>query len=147
MIIGSIEMNSMTDKVFIDTNVWVYLYAKTPIDKYQKAYDIIEQEFENILLSSQVLGELYNVLTRKKIASTKDAQRIVVELVDAFPVAAVSADLVLKAVQLQLAHQYSYWDSLIITTAILNRCSRLYSEDLHAGQEFEGVTTIVSPFS
>jgi predicted nucleic acid-binding protein len=31
----------MSDKIFIDTNLWVYLYAKEPENKYLKVQKII----------------------------------------------------------------------------------------------------------
>jgi predicted nucleic acid-binding protein len=137
----------MNGNVFIDTNVWVYLYAKTPAEKYQKAREVVEAAFEKILISTQVLGELYHVLVRKQYASSAEAQQIIFELVATFPVVAIGADLVLKAVELQQSLSFSYWDSLIIATAVLNDCDQLYSEDMNSGQVVEGRTTIVSPFS
>ncbi|GEM_PF-2018075 len=35
----------MSDKVFLDTNLWVYLYAKEPEGKYLKVKQIIELKF------------------------------------------------------------------------------------------------------
>jgi len=40
----------------------------------------------------------------------------------------------------------SYWDALIVATALLSGCDTLYSEDLQHGQVFEGRVTILNPF-
>ncbi len=37
------------------------------------------------------------------------------------------------------------WDALIVATAQLSGCVRVLSEDLNAGQDYDGVT-IVNPF-
>ncbi len=55
----------MSDNIFIDTNLWIYLYAKTSEDKYRKVKQLVDKHFSNILCSTQILGELYHVLTRK----------------------------------------------------------------------------------
>ncbi len=39
----------MSDNIFIDTNLWVYLYAKTPEDKYRKVKQLVDKHFSNIL--------------------------------------------------------------------------------------------------
>ncbi|BDA75074.1 hypothetical protein CAL7716_092400 [Calothrix sp. PCC 7716] len=57
----------MTDRIFLDTNLWVYLYAENPLDKHQKVEEIIQNQSKSIQVSTQVLGELFHVITRKKI--------------------------------------------------------------------------------
>lgn len=41
--------------------------------------------------------------------------------------------------------KYSFYDSLIIASAIISGCEKLYTEDLHHGQVIEGVE-IINPF-
>jgi predicted nucleic acid-binding protein len=57
----------MIDKIFLDTNLWIYLYAKEPPEKYQKVEGVIKDNLLLLQVSTQVLGELFHVLTRKKI--------------------------------------------------------------------------------
>lgn len=42
----------MSDKVLIDTNLWVYLYAKSPEIKYFKVKQLVEINFDNIIFSN-----------------------------------------------------------------------------------------------
>jgi len=42
--------------------------------------------------------------------------------------------------------QLRYWDALIVATAKLSGCTRVLSEDLNAGQDYDGVT-VVNPFT
>ena len=43
-------------------------------------------------------------------------------------------------------HKYSYWDGLILASALKNSCSILYTEDMQDGQVIEGEVQIVNPF-
>ena len=61
----------MSDKVLIDTNLWVYLYAKSPETKYFKVKQLVETNFDNIIFSAQIIGELYHVLTKRIFAKKK----------------------------------------------------------------------------
>ncbi len=43
-------------------------------------------------------------------------------------------------------YRFSYFDSLILTSALAANCQILYSEDLQHGQVIDGRLTIISPF-
>ena len=38
------------------------------------------------------------------------------------------------------------WDALIIASALLGGCAKLYSEDLQHGQVFDDQLTVINPF-
>jgi predicted nucleic acid-binding protein len=42
-------------------------------------------------------------------------------------------------------YQYSYFDSLIIASALEVGCDRLYSEDLQDGQKIDNILTLINP--
>jgi predicted nucleic acid-binding protein len=54
-------------------------------------------------------------------------------------------DTFLKARLIHARHQVSHWDSLILASAIEAGCAILYSEDLNAGQDYDGVE-VINPF-
>jgi predicted nucleic acid-binding protein len=97
------------------------------------------------MTSTQVLGELYNVLTRKQIFSRSDAQAILVGLINTFPVVAIDIPKVLQALEINNRYGYSYWDSLIIATALATNCNVLYSEDIQHEQLIENNLKIINP--
>jgi predicted nucleic acid-binding protein len=113
----------MSDNVLIDTNIWVYLYALNPQAKREKARQLIDANFQNIVVSSQILGEHYHVPTRKGLQDPGSAKEIVVETVGAFSVSEVGVEHVLEALSLHQYYGYSYWDSLVIATALFNGCA------------------------
>jgi predicted nucleic acid-binding protein len=51
-----------------------------------------------------------------------------------------------KASKIRGRHSFSFWDSLIVASAILAGVDVLYSEDMQDGFEIENVR-IVNPFS
>ena len=58
----------MQDKVFFDTNLWVYLFLSSSnnedIAKKDKIKDLLK-DYPDIVISNQVLNEISNVLLRK----------------------------------------------------------------------------------
>ncbi len=134
----------MTDKVFMDTNLWIYLYSDD--DKSAIVAELVNQNVDDIILSAQVLGELFSVITRKKLKTLPAATQIVEDIASLYEVAGLDRFSVAKAIQIHTKYQYSYYDSLIIASALENDCTILYTEDMQAGQVIEGALTIVNPF-
>ncbi len=136
----------MSDKIFVDTNLWVYLYAKSPEAKYFKVKQLVETNFENIIVSTQIIGELYHVLTKKNFCAKEEAKDIIIEITNAFSIREIGTTNVLKALDINNKTGYSYWDSLVFATALLNDCRFLYSEDMQHNQIIENKTRIINPF-
>lgn len=136
----------MSDKVFIDTNLWVYFFVKDPLEKGDKVGEIIDSQVASLTVSTQVLGELYNVLTRKSTFSQSEVQSIVLDLVNTFSILEIDTPKVLKALEINARYGYSYWDSLIIATSLQSDCGVLYSEDMQHNQVIENQLRIINPF-
>lgn len=137
----------MNDKVLFDTNLWIYLYSKAPEEKYAKVDALLSAKIQSLIISTQVLGELYNVLIKKKFRTQPQAQEIIAQLVAGFDILEVDASKVLKALEINARYQYSYWDSLLVATAVQSDCSVLYSEDMQHNQLIEDKLRIVNPFA
>ncbi|MCC5617531.1 PIN domain-containing protein [Nostoc sp. CHAB 5836] len=136
----------MSSNIFFDANLWIYLYAKNPPDKYHKVAEIIKNNSSLLLISTQVLGELFHVLTRKKFTSKTDAITIISDIINTFPVEAINTTEVMQALEINTKYNYSYWDSLIIATALLGKCSIIYSEDMQHNQLIDNQIRILNPF-
>jgi predicted nucleic acid-binding protein len=85
----------MSDKVFFDTNIWVYFYGKTPPEKFQKIQQLLADPEHLVEVSTQVLGELFHVLTRKRITSSAEANTIILELINASQILEINTSKVL----------------------------------------------------
>jgi predicted nucleic acid-binding protein len=97
----------MTDKVLLDTNLWVYFYSKDPLEKHQRVEAILRTHPQSIQISTQVLGELFHVLTRKKFISETDAVAIVSSLINSFPILPIESANVLQAMEVKQKDSYS----------------------------------------
>ena len=62
------------------------------------------------------------------------------------PVQEIDLDLVHRAVDMHERYWVTYWDGLILAAAERAGCTRVYSEDLSDGQDYDGVT-VLNPFS
>jgi predicted nucleic acid-binding protein len=132
--------------IILDTNLWVYLYANNANTQVIRVKYLIDKHFQTIIVSTQILGELYYVLTRKGFQSKELAKEIILKTVATFPVVGIGAINVVKALEVQERYNYSYWDSLLIATALLNEVTVLYSEDMQHNQFVANKTRIINPF-
>jgi len=134
------------DLRFVDTNVFVYLFDGDSPDKQQVARRILDERPEDLVLSIQVLGEFYVSVTRKlaKPLAPETARKAVADLC-ALRVRPVLPALVQTAVQRSHASRISYWDALIVESAIDAGAALLLTEDLQHGQKF-GRLRVVNPF-
>lgn len=136
----------MTDRVLLDTNLWFYLYSKDPLEKYQRVEEILRTHPQSIQIITQILGELFHVLTRKKFTSETDAVAIVSSLINSFPILPIESANVMQAMEVKQKYNYSYWDRLVLATALLHNCSIVYSEDMHHNQLINTTLRIINPF-
>ena len=137
----------MTDKVFIDSNLWIYLYDEKDEQKQNIIKTLISDNFNDILISSQVLNEMYNILTKKLKLEHSEVKEIVVETIANFEVSEIGVLDVVNAMEIKEKYGFAYWDCLIIAAALENECKILYTEDLQNGQIIENKLKIVNPFA
>jgi predicted nucleic acid-binding protein len=134
----------MKDEVFFDSNLWIYLYSED--DKSAIVSQIINKHFDHIKISTQVLGECFNVLTKKKIKTLEQTKEIIDNIASVTEVLGIDKLLVTKAIEIHTKYKYSYYDSLIIASALENGCTILYTEDMQNGQIIDEKLTIINPF-
>src|SRR5436190_9996307 len=102
-------------KSFIDSNVLVYLFDQDAPKKKAIAQQILQTEGSagNIVISTQVLQELYVTVTRKLAQPLKaDTARDTVDRFAMLPLVAVDAPLILSAIRRSQKDVISFWDSL-----------------------------------
>jgi len=137
----------MSDRVFVDTNVWVYAVDDADLGKSARALEILDPAGKDtFVVSSQVLSEFYVVVTRKlaEPLSDEDAQAMVQEM-GRLPVVPVDSELVLAAVAGSREWRISLWDALIVRAAEAAGCRHVLSEDL-ADRAAYGTVVVENPF-
>jgi len=140
----------MSDRYFLDTNIFVYCFDRDDKRKQARAEEMVGKATADHLgiISSQVLQEFLNVATRKFAAPMTGRQaRVYLETVLA-PLCEVFSSVALyqQALSIQEEARYSFYDSLILAAAIEAKCKIVYSEDLHSGQVLRGLA-IINPFA
>jgi predicted nucleic acid-binding protein len=140
----------MSDRYFLDTNVFVYTFDDSSPRKKTRADDLVRDALETGrgLTSFQVVQEFLNVATRKfAVPLTTDDSRLFVDRVlDPLCEVHSSIDLYRDALEVRERWKFSFYDSLVVAAALSARCTTLYSEDLQSGQRVRELT-IVDPFA
>lgn len=136
----------MSVRAFIDTNIVVYAYDGADPVKQDRARAVLADGGLRPVLSTQVLGEFYVMVTRKLVSPVSpDAAREAISRLSRFPVIPLDRELAIAAVDTAQKYQLSYWDSLIVEAAVVGGCRTLITEDLDSGAEIRGVA-IHNPF-
>ena len=138
----------MTDTVFVDTNVLVYVRDRTEAEKQGRAAEWMAALWETRRgrLSWQVLQEYYVTMTTK-LATPRDSEAVredVLSLRSWRPVGP-DGDVMEVAWTIQDRYGLSWWDALIAASAIRSGCRWLLTEDLQDGQGLLELT-VANPF-
>lgn len=137
----------MSDKVFFDSNILVYLQDSKDMTKQAIARNLFMNHTLDgtATISTQVLQEFYNVVANK----LKQDKTIVKQCIHIFhkniETVQITPILIENAIDISSKTQFLFWDLLILSAAIESKCNILYTEDLNNGQIVEGVK-IVNPF-
>ncbi|CAN5238534.1 PIN domain-containing protein [soil metagenome] len=137
-------MKLMSDKVFLDTNILVYSYSNTEPAKQNIARNLILAH--NSVISTQVLQELCNVITKKFKLSFEKARLVITECSLNNELHINQDSTILLACSIAEKYSFSFYDSLIVASALESKSIILFSEDLQDGQLIEQTLTIKNPF-
>lgn len=141
-------MSEPRDLQFIDTNVLIYAHDRSAGEKHSRARGLMQELWQSGdgCLSLQVLQEFYVNVTQKVAQPlTPDlAARIIADLAT-WQVHRPGVQDLLDAIALQRRYTISFWDAMVVTSAILLGCRCIWSEDLNPGQLYDGVR-VVNPF-
>jgi predicted nucleic acid-binding protein len=101
-------------KVALDTNVLAYAEGTNGVEMKEKALDLIKRlPTESVVLPTQVLGELFNVLVLKAKKPATEARTAILTWRDAYPLTDTSAAVMVNAIDLAADHKLRIWDSVV----------------------------------
>ncbi len=112
----------MSAKVFVDTHILVYRRDSTEAEKQLKARDCLLQLWANKTdrVSTQVLNEYYVTVTQKlNPGLSMKLARSDIRALAVWQPLAVSSALIESAWEIQDRYDYSWWDTLIISSVLL----------------------------
>lgn len=142
----------MRSDCFIDTNVWVYalLEARNDDGKQQTALKLLRTLPATVstYVSAQVINEFHWTLTRKYRLDEDVVFDKAINGIAAFATAVIPLELgtYLEASNIRKRYNLSFWDSLIVASALLAGCTTLFTEDLNHGMIVDKKLHIVNPF-
>lgn len=143
MIFHSIAMKYMNDDATIDSNILIYAFGKQDNSKSRIAREIIT---ECNIISLQAINETVIVLKRKFNFSVKDLQEIIQFFKEKYIVKNIDIHILETAMVIMDKYQYSLWDSMMLASALENKCTEIYSEDMQHNQTIEDKLRIINPF-
>ncbi len=138
----------MKDKkrIFIDSNIFLYAFNDSDISKYKKAAKIIIDNYHNYIISLQVINEVSNNMLKKLFFTNNEIKEFIRDSYKRFEVKNITKKIFIDACDIRDNYNISYYDSLIISTAINANCDYLYSEDMQHQQNISNKLTIINPF-
>jgi len=100
----------MADKVFVDSNIWLYLFLQDETDKYKIAEEFISKNADNLMfISYQVINEVTNQLVRNKFS-----EEVIKENIEyMYKICTIhnfSKEILLSASSLREKYSISFWD-------------------------------------
>jgi predicted nucleic acid-binding protein len=139
----------MSDKFFLDTNILVYTFDDEALGKRDRARALVAEALAESrgAISYQVVQEFLNAALRKfaKPLTAADAERYLTVVLEPLCAVFAGVELYHQAIDIAERWKYSFYDSLIIASALQAGCSVIYSEDLQHGQKIENLR-ILNPF-
>ena len=130
---------------FIDTNIWLYAFIPSQdAHKAMLAKAIIGRG--DIIISLQVINEVCVNLIKKAQFDEARIRQLINSFYSRYTVVSTDRIALLKASEFRGTLTLSFWDSLIISSAVLGGAEVLYTEDMSNGMVIENRLTIRNPF-
>jgi len=140
-------MSADETRIFIDSNIWLYaLIHGQDSAKSALARELLTSADRSIFISTQVVTEVSVNLIRKTKADEPFIRELTSSFYNRYTVSQLTKQTLLLASEVRGKHSLSFWDSLIISSALEAGASVLYSEDMQDRLIINDVLTITNPF-
>ena len=134
----------MSDKFFIDTNIILYAISTVDDKKYSIAKPLVLGGQATI--SVQVINECSVNLLKKMKFTEHQIEKFIDSSYSRYHVVNLDKNIFIQASHLREKYFLSYYDSIIVSTALISNCSILYSEDMQHNILIENKLRIINPF-
>jgi predicted nucleic acid-binding protein len=133
------------DKAFIDTNIFIYI-QRTDIQNKTRISEKTIERFECVV-STQVLNEICNILTKKYPSSKEKIENVLYSIQKSCTMITVTNDYPYKALDYHFRYSISYYDALMVVAALEANCKYLISEDMQDGLIIDNKLQIVNIYN
>ncbi|MDM8523970.1 PIN domain-containing protein [Desulfococcaceae bacterium HSG8] len=139
-------------RVFIDTNIWIYglVESNDPSEKEKRIvslslFESLLSESE-IVVSTQILNECHwNLIRKFGYGDSEVYMRIQENIIAISNIMNVNQRTYHNSFQIREKYHLSFWDSLVIASALEGECLEIYTEDMQHGQKLDDLL-IINPF-
>ena len=140
----------MKYSIFIDSNIWIYAFLDSEKDheKQRKILTLLEEipADSTVISSVQVVNEFHWILFRKYgIDEVTIKAKVTKGLAVFASVVPLDFKVYQDAFRIRDKYNISFWDSLIVASALDNKCTLLYSEDMQHGLLIDNKLKVVNP--
>jgi predicted nucleic acid-binding protein len=136
---------------FIDTNIWLYrLFDDRRIEAEERerkrniAISITDKQ--NLIISTQVINEISVNLIKKAKFDENQIKALIQSLYNRCQVLEFDLTILESASDLRTQYNLSFWDSLIVASALAAGADILYSEDMQDDLIVSKQLKIINPF-
>jgi predicted nucleic acid-binding protein len=138
----------MTGRSFLDSNVLVYAYDPSDLQRQSIAEDLVRRAMKGeSVISTQVLAEFASTLLhRAAVGRSAEEVARMLDILGPLRVIVPDREMVRRAVEARAAYGIHFYDGMIVAAAERGGCEKIWSEDLNAGQKYFGVT-VANPFN
>ena len=135
---------------FIDSNVWLYRLMVDPnsgealeLRKRSRAINLINNV--DGVVSTQVINEVCSVLHRKAAFIEEQIKQVIQSFYNRVAVVELDSNILMNASDMRTRYGFSFWDGLIIASALSVNADIVYSEDMQDNLVIERRLTIINP--
>ncbi len=135
----------MIERPFVDTNILIYAHDRAEAKKQRIAKELVRKLWDRSqppIISIQVLQEFY--VNLRKFVNIEQISEII-EIYKEWTIIENTLATFEKAIEIQKKSKLSFWDSSILSAAVIGKANILYSEDFNHGQMIQGFR-IINPF-
>jgi predicted nucleic acid-binding protein len=130
-------------KVFIDTNILLYLLSEDSI-KADRAETVVRA---GGMISVQILNELASVTHRKLSMSWMEITELLWLIRSLCSIEPLTLETHDMGILIAERYKLSVYDAMIVSAALLGGCETLYSEDMQDGMLIDNQLRISNPFT
>ncbi len=128
--------------------IWLYAFIETSNKDENRKRQIAKKivQVDNIFISTQVINEVCVNFLRKTSVTEEEIRALILSFYNKFTIIELDTSVLLTASRLRDKYSFSFWDSIIVSTALNADCEILYSEDMQDGLKVEEKLRIINPF-
>lgn len=128
-------MKSTTDNFNVDSNILIYAFGSQNEEKKKLAKLIL---LECKAMSIQTVNESVFILQRKFNLTMIELDEIIQFFKGNFQIRDLTVIILEMAMHIMKTYKYSFWDSMMLASALNYNCELIYSEDMQHNQIIEG---------